>query len=182
MQEEKETGSSVPPPRNGYSYVWRDLKHRTLEPLKQLTYVLYSFASVLGFGCFGIWLEFGKWLGAGHAVSSDALLSAFTTFIPALLGVSSLQVFLEDTANPMRMLSIVWMLLWCAIVVWLTFFSSDSRVIAFVVAVFGAVAAAWTWWIANALNEAFMDNLDANAPVGGSTNQTLGGDLSGFKH
>jgi hypothetical protein len=43
-------------------------------------------------------------------------------------------------------------------------------------------ASALVWWLVNAYQKDYRDDIDTDAPTGGDLDKPLTGDLSGFKH
>ncbi len=111
------------------------------------------------------------------------MLTALVTFFPALMGSSALQLIFGDVVKkPLKALALL-VGTFAAITAW--FLPTDASSVnerSFFIAASLSVVAMWTWCLANADDPTFQDALDVAAPVGGSLDQPLNGDLSDFKH
>jgi hypothetical protein len=168
--------------QNGFKHLLRELAERTRAPIGHVTFWVYLVLGVILFGGLGVWLE---WISYSYAVpkpSSDALRTALITFFQALVGSTSIQLVFAENNKPMRAFAILCLVIFLVPAIWLTLDRSVGPGPAFLLAGIASVAAVWIWWIAHAFEPVFRDQLNVTAPVGGETNVTPPGDLTGFKH
>jgi hypothetical protein len=166
---------------NGWRELWLQLVDRTKRPFSHVVFVLYFFIGVVAFGALGVWFEIVRWINEPES-GPAAVLTALETFFPALVGSTSLQVIFEENSNKrMRAFAVSYLVVFVALVIILMFVSRIPTEVAFGLAVLSAVGALWVWWIANANNAAFQDDVNDEDPLGGSVKHKPAGSLTGFQ-
>lgn len=166
---------------NGWLELWLQLKERTTRPCSHVSFVLYFIIGVLACGALGVWFEILRWINAPEGGPS-AILTALETFFPALVGSTSLQVMFEENGNKrMRAFAAAYLTVFLAIFVVLMVVTRIPTGVSFAVAIVACLSAGWVWWIANANNPAFRDDVNDEDPLGGSVKQKPAGSLTGFQ-
>ena len=169
-----------------YRALWLELARRTREPLGHPSFVIYFLLAVVGFAGLGLWLELYAYFTTVPAPSFGPLRTALTTFFPALAGSTALQLIWAEHQRFLRSFAVLCLviLLLMAVVT-----AANSRVQDFWAVGFGilsSVAACWIWWITNADQPDFRDEIDPDDAVGGgrdSLNKAqLPGSLEGIDH
>lgn len=162
--------------------LWRELKKRTLQPLRHPSFVIYFVVAVIVVGGAGVWLELITYLqavAAKRCPSLDALRTALVTFFPALAGCACLQlIWAEDHQRALRAFAILVLFAVSILALVLGLIPAIEHRTALFIGLFPSAIALWIWWVANAKQP---DLLDPDAPTGGDPNGPLAGDLRGFK-
>ncbi len=165
-----------------WKYLGGELLRRTIQPVKDVPFVLYVILAIIGLGGLGIWVELVKVLLASGPFDQTGLLIALATFFPALIGSSSLQLILASTGNGNKVL-VSFALLICgvavAVGVLINVFFETYPAAAFRSSIFFALIAVWLWWITNGDDPTYK-SAPVDAPSGGDTDRPLKGDTSGF--
>lgn len=135
-------------------------------------------------GGMGIWLEIYKLVFAPEVNGLDSLRTAISTFFPAVIGATSLQMAFEDQLKSNRGVAV------CAAFLLLIIFMmmADKHLpdgVAFPLGILASLASLWTWCAANGNSTSFQE-LPINAAIGGDLplDAALAGsdDLDGLKH
>lgn len=160
---------------NGIAGLRAELKRRSTEPWRNATF-FFGFLLNIAFSGWAIWLE----LLAIHlqlpAHDAASLQGALVTFFPAVIGVTFVQVLLEQHEDR-RILaaSTTWLVATLASAGYLSFVPAEAvwgRML-----LLGSLCAAsmWFWVAANADAAIFQD--DPAAAIGGDPNADLSGGL-----
>jgi len=168
---------------SGWRKLKLELKDRTIGPVVEghVTFGLYFFIGVVVFGGLGFWYECAR-LWNNPAAGPSAMLTSLVTFFPALVGSTSIQmIFEEDENRRMRAFAVTYLIVFALLATALTFLERIPTWVSFVVSGAASLAALWIWWVANAKNPAFRDEVNDETPLGGSVAQTPAGTLDGFK-
>lgn len=80
----------------GYLRNW--LVTRTVEPTRSVPFVFYVLLGPFLFGGLQIWVEILKWWHSGMRPEYSGLITAISTFFPALAGSTALQLVFFITA------------------------------------------------------------------------------------
>ena len=155
---------------------------RTKAPIGHFVFWVYLIIGVIFFGGLGIWLEFYLFL-YNPTATSTALRSALLTYFPALIGSISLQMIFEQPQNRRLMgFAVIYAFIFLGLAFFLILKPQLSEYVTFPVSIFCCLAAVWIWWIANALNPAFRDNINIEAPLGGPPSASTKGDLKDYQY
>lgn len=170
---------------DSWSILGKELKRRTVQPKRHVSFALYFFIAVVVLGGAGIWLELYAYISqpttsSGPSPSAGALRTAVITFFPALAGTSCMQLIWEnDDFRSLRAFATS-----ALVVLFLTALAIAPAAVTTTAALWigcaASFAALWTWWIANADQQGLMD-LDPDAPMGKKDPEAdLSGNLDGF--
>ncbi|QFT75882.1 hypothetical protein [Ruegeria sp. THAF33] len=165
-----------------WQYLGREIRRRTFAPFKSVPFVFYFILAIVVLGGLGIWVEVAKsQLDQNWKV--DGLLTALSTFFPALIGSASLQLILKSTDRSDKIL-ISFSLLVCffsfvGIGIIAAFFSLHPGLCLNAAFGFG-ILAVWFWWFTNG-DDLTYRNAPIDAATGGSTNRAIKGNLNEFK-
>jgi len=165
-----------------WQYLGREIRRRTLAPFKSVPFVFYFILAIVVLGGLGIWVEAVKsQLNPNWKV--DGLLTALSTFFPALIGSASLQLILKSTDSSDKILIsfslLVCFLSFVGIGFIAAFFSLHPQLCLNAAIGFG-VLAVWFWWFTNGDDLTFY-NAPIDAATGGSTTREIKGNLNEFK-
>lgn len=164
---------------NGFKILLDELKKRTKEPRSEVVYWTYFIASVCIIGGTGVITEIFKFFYTGTVQNPDAIYFAMTTFFPALVGSSLMQIMFEPKNNRrMLAVSVLFLIGTGAVATLLISVSGKISPVSWVLAIAACLFALWVGWISNAYNLGLYDepNPPIDAPVGGDD---LDGDLQG---
>ncbi|WP_146120768.1 hypothetical protein [Roseobacter denitrificans] len=178
MSSEKMTNK----PLGDWQYLGREIWRRTWQPFKNVPFVFYVVLAIICLGGLGIWVEVIK-SQLGQSADRSGLLTALSTFFPALIGSASLQLILTSTGNSDKVL-VSFSLLAC----FLSFFGVVLITVFFPVhpgwslgaAIWFGIFAVWFWWFTNG-DELTYQNAPIDAAAGGSTTRSVKGNLNDFK-
>lgn len=165
----------------GWGGLKADLRRRTFEPLRHVSFVCYFLVAVAGVGALGIWVELINLCLAKPPLDPSALRTAIATFFPALVGSTCFQVVLGRYLKALQAAIFLATSILLAIAGWLISAHSLSFTISLPIAVLASLVSLWLWWIANADNPDLADEALVDAPTGGAVGQTLSGNLEGFQ-
>ncbi len=166
-----------------WSNLFKELARRTIEPWQSVPFVIFAIVGALILGGLGIWTELTKIaLAETPHVDLANLLTAITTFFPALVGSAALQLIFAAVNKQDKAMSA-----FASIVLFVFFIAAilislfSTRQPAYCVAIgsiisFGAV---WFWWITNG-DDPLYRKISPDAPTGGPTNRSLSGNLEGY--
>ena len=175
-------GGKAAPKSGDWYYLRRELKRRTLQPLSDAPFVIYVFCVIIGLGCLGIWVELSRVVLSAGTSDYGGVLTALSTFFPALIGSSSLQLILASTSNRDKVLvsfgyfvSIVAF----AAAVLISIFHAMFPNATFLASVGFAVLAVWLWCFTNGDDPTYK-SAPVDAPSGGDTSKPLKGDPNRF--
>ena len=165
-----------------WQYLGREIRDRSWQPFKYVPFVFYFILAIIFLGGLGIWVEVIKCL-RGQITDNSGLLTALSTFIPALIGSASVQQILSSTENSDKVL-VSFSLFVCFIsffgVVLITVFYPDYPSWSLRAAVVFGIIAVWFWWFTNG-REPTYQNVPIDASTGGSVEREIKGNLSEFK-
>ena len=174
--------SGVAETPNDWVYLWEQIKHRTLEPVKAVPFVVYIFLGIVLFGGLGIWTEILKIIISDKPTEIGGLLTAVMTFFPTLIGSTAIQLVLASTHNKILMSFALFILfVFLAVAILLPFFSASHPYWVLVVASLASLCGIWTWWFTNSTDPTFRHRVPIDAPAGGAPDNPLMGNLSGFQ-
>lgn len=166
----------------GFAHLRQELGRRTWAPLLQVTFCVYAFFAVCVFGLLSVWLEVYQFIAQGDWTRDEALRTSIITFFPALAGPAALQlVFTHQVSKPLRAFGILTGALLAIVATILQLHKGIPVRIVYPLAIFACVTAIWFWLVATGQDPAFNDDINIDAPVGGSSDATPPGDLTGFK-
>jgi hypothetical protein len=159
-----------------------ELKKRTFMPARHPSFVIFFFVAIAGIGPLGIWTELTTFtLETSKGIGG--VRSAFVSFVPAFLAATCMQlVWAEDYRRSLRAFSIFVFFL-CAIGIRLCYVIPDGyKKSVLSIGFCLVILSMWMWWIANAYQKEFMDEIrDFDNPIGGSNlDAPLAGSLNGF--
>jgi hypothetical protein len=160
----------------------KELTHRSLSPLSHSSFVFFFVVGVVGLGGIGVWLELETLSRIGSAPQTPlgSLRTALISFFPALAGTSCMQLIWSDESKKYMKSFSTAMMMGAATVAVMTARPSVSDTSALWIAGIASIVALWTWWIANAFQNEFLDPPDA--AVGGDAGAAqLPGDLSDYQ-
>ena len=180
-------------PQNTANQEWlhllSDLKRRTCQPFRSVTFVFYALLTILVFGGAGVWIEtFKLWIDAGAVFLSISLLqnegivAAASTFSLALLGSASNQLILSSTGKADKVIA-SFAFSTCAtvfVIVVAVRGLYEFRVISYIFPIFFTIVPMWLWWIANSDDPLFAP-ITPDAATGGNPDRALKGNLKGFE-
>jgi hypothetical protein len=175
VQIEKEKGD--------WGYLKGELIRRTQEPLKDVPFVIYFITSILLFGGLGIWVELVKLTLSKSQPDYASLITAISTFYPALIASSSLQLILASANKSDKIFISFGLFNLCFFglsSILLGTFSKQYPVIVMLLAVVFSLLAAWIWWVTNCDDPTFKKIQKIDAATGGDPNRNLTGDYSGY--
>ena len=125
--------------------------------------MFYVILAIICLGGLGIWVEIIKGQ-LGQSADDSGLLTALSTFFPALIGSASLQLILSSTGNSDKVL-VSFSLLACFVsffgVVLITIFYPVHPAWSLGAAVWFGIFAVWFWWFTNGDELTYQ-----NAPIG----------------
>lgn len=174
--EKKEYLSSFGP-------LWNELKRRLKAPTGQVTFWMFLFLGVCGFGACGIWVELDKYAQSSNN-NLDGIQTAIFTFFPALGCTATMQIIISDTEKKyMRSVGFAAGILMLLAAFWLVRYSENiMKSTSILIGLIASVIAILTWWIANGEDPIFDDNVKKiDIPTGGDIKTPLNGDIKGFK-
>ena len=144
--------------------MFRKLNQRALSGFEHTPFILAFLFGVLLCGGLGVWVEAYKLVVNPPSSSLQALRGAVSTFFPALMGATSLQMAFDEPSKTSRGVAVS-----SAIVFLLAFIMmSDGNlpnVLAFPIGALASAAALWTWCVANGGSLSFRET-PLEAPVG----------------
>ncbi|QUJ78339.1 hypothetical protein KDD17_18290 [Sulfitobacter albidus] len=165
-----------------WQYLGREIWRRSWQPFKNVPFVFYVVLAIICLGGLGIWVEVIKGQ-LGQATDNSGLLTALSTFFPALIGSASLQLILSSTGNSDKIL-VSFSLLACFVsffgVVLITVFYPVHPTWSLAAAIWFGIFAVWFWWFTNG-DELTYQNAPIDAAAGGNTARAVKGNLSEFK-
>ena len=166
-----------------WGYLGQELTRRTCQPWKQVTFVMYLLSAIVGFGGFGVWVEFVELNLSEYPRNYDGLYTAVATFYPALIGSASFQLLLISVAETNKVMTsfvvtVLLAALTCAIL--LSIFHDQYPTARFFMAALLAIVSMWLWIITDADNPIYR-TLPADTPSGGNPQRDLKGDMGGFE-
>ncbi|MEO6563885.1 MAG: hypothetical protein ABIN99_12715 [Nitrosospira sp.] len=169
-----------------WSAIRKELRKRTVEPIYHFSFVTYFFLAVVVVGGVGVWLELISYFflapktPTGDA-SVERLHTAVITFFPALAGTASMQlIWAEDNQKFLRAFAILMLFFFFIVALAISNPMIFQQCTALIIGFIASGFALWTWWIANAKQQDYLDNLDA--PLGKRDPQAeLAGNLDDFK-
>lgn len=168
---------------NEYKHFWSELKRRTFQPFKNLTFVFYVFAAIIVLGCLGIWVALFKFAQVPDSGNRAQVLTAIATFFPALVGSSSLQLMLASAGNNDKLFvvfSYVVSLLAAFAVVLVSSLHAEYPYLSLWIAIAFSIIAVWLWCFTNGDDPTYK-SAAVDAASGGDTNRPLKGDTTGFQ-
>lgn len=173
-----QTGSEGP-----VGTVFRELHKRARSGFRHAPFKMAFWVGLVFAGGMGIWLEVYKLIFDPEITKLDSLRTAISTFFPAVIGATSLQMAFEDELKANRGVAV------CAAFVLLIVFMmmADRHLpdgLAFPLGILASLASLWTWCAANGNSRSFQEipntaaigDLPLDAPLAG------GQDLAGLKH
>jgi hypothetical protein len=170
---------------NSFGPLWREITRRAKAPLGQFSYWVFFILGVVFFSACGIWFELGKYyfFSPKSPESLDGIQTAIFTFFPAVASTASMQLNFSD--NDMKYLKTfgyaIGMLVPLLSIALLFIKEHFSPTTSISIGVVASLFAIFTWWIANADDPNFDDNVDPDILTGGNTGTPLKGNISGFK-
>jgi hypothetical protein len=167
---------------NSFVPLWREITRRATAPLGQFTYWAFFILGVVICSACGLWFELGKYYFL-PTKSLDGIQTAIFTFFPAVACPASMQ--LNFSNNDMKYLKTfgyaVGMLVILLSIGLLLIKGYVSPTTSISIGLVASLFAIFIWWIANADDPNFDDNVDPDILTGGNPNTPLKGDTSGFK-
>tara|TARA_R110000787_G_C13419772_1_gene444788 strand:- start:1306 stop:1848 length:543 start_codon:yes stop_codon:yes gene_type:complete len=165
-----------------WQYLGREMHRRTFAPFKSVPFVFYFILAIVVLGGLGVWVEVAK-TQLNQNWKVDGLLTALSTFFPALIGSASLQLILKSTDSSDKIL-ISFSLLVCipsfvGVGLIAAFFSLHPSLCLYAAIGF-SILAVWFWWFTNG-DDLTYRNAPIDAATGGNTARTIKGNLSDFK-
>ena len=163
--------------------VFKNLHQRAKSGFKHATFQQAFWVGLVLAGGIGVWLEAYKLIWHPQDSSLAALRSAISTFFPAVIGATSLQMAFEDSLKANR--GIAFCSAFLLLIVFL--FMADSQfpnILAFPLGLSASLVSLWIWCAANGNSMAFRE-LPTNASLGDlPLDAQLQGeaDLKGLKH
>ena len=170
------------PAESEWRYLLGELGKRTTDPLRSVPFVIYTFIGTLFLGGLGIWTEVVKILLSKPPVELASLLTAISTFFPALVGSAALQlVFAAANKSDKVLIAFAWFAfcIFLAAAVLLSLFSSKFPVPSIIIGTILSIGAVWFWWITNGVDPLYK-TISPDAPTGGPTDRNLSGTLDGY--
>ena len=166
----------------GFAHLRRELVRRTKTPLGHVTFCVYAFLAICVFGLLSVWLEVYQFVVQGDWTRDEALRTSIVTFFPALAGPAALQlVFTDGVSKPLRAFAVLTGVVLAIVATVLQLHKGMLVRIVYPLAILACITSIWFWLVAIGQDPAFNDNIDIDAPVGGSPDATPAGDLTGFK-
>lgn len=168
---------------NDWKYLGREIWTRTYRPFRNVPFVFYAILAIICLGGLGIWVELVKTEISNNPLNYEGVLTATSTFFPALIGSASLQLILTSTGNSDKVL-VSFALLVCFLsffgVVLISVFYSLHPSWSFNTAILFAAFSVWFWWFTNGEDLTYQ-SIPIDAATGGDTNRMLRGNLNEFK-
>jgi peptidoglycan/LPS O-acetylase OafA/YrhL len=150
--------------------------------LLHVTFCVYAFFAICVFRLLSVWLEVYQFVVQGNWTNDDALRTSIVTFFPALAGPAALQlVFTHEVSKPLRAFAVLTGAGLAILATVLQLHKGMPVRYVYPLAVSACAIAIWFWLVATGQDPAFNDGIDIDAPVGGSSDVTPPGDLTGFK-
>jgi hypothetical protein len=175
-----ETSETTAP--NDWQRLGRHLRARTVGPLKSVPFVFFVFLGPVVFGALGVWVEVIRLAISTEPPDYSSLVTAISTYYPALGCSTALQLQLAKTTKGDKVLVSFGQLMFSiflATAVVLQFFWKTYPGTVFAISFACTVAAIWLWWITNADDPTFAASADA--ATGGDVDRDLRGTLNGFQ-
>jgi hypothetical protein len=167
---------------NSFRPLYRELRDRLLNPVGSVTFWIYALLGIGVFGGIAIWLELAKYaFGLAGVTNTDNLRLAVITYSPAVGCAAAQQMFLAEK-DKTYLRSFAFLITFCflALCAIALLLERNHQIWSMIFGIVGFVGAIAMWWVANGSDTTFHD-LDPAAPVGGSTNTSLPGDVTGFR-
>ncbi len=98
------TAKTKPGSKGDWRYLGHEIWRRTWGPFSNVPFVFYVVLAILCLGGLGIWVELVKTALDSPPKNFDGVLTALSTFFPALIGSASLQLILASTGNSDKVL------------------------------------------------------------------------------
>ena len=177
--------TSDDPKKEGWPYLFREIKNRTCTPMKDPAFVIYLLIAIIGLGGLGIWAELIKVVllnSLDQQFDLNSLQTAIVTFFPALIGTSALQLNYAAVDNDDKiLLAFGWLGMFSAIIAailisTLSYISEKDHY--FYISIVFAIVAVWFWCFTNGYNPNFKSSTEGAA--GGNPLNALKGNTKGF--
>ena len=175
--------ASAPNIPGDWPYLWRQLRERTRDPAKNVPFVFYVFLGPFLFGGLGVWVEIVKLTISTTPAEYSSLITAISTFYPALGCSTALQLVLASASKNDRVLiSFALMMLFAVLApaILLQFFSTLHPKIVLELSLLCSICAVWLWWMTNGGDPTYMMPAP-DAATGGQVDRKLPGDLSEYQ-
>lgn len=166
-----------------WSYLWSEIKRRTVQPFSSIPFLIYVLVAIIGLGCLGIWVELIKLALQTPGGSRGAVLTALCTFFPALIGSTAFQLILGATGKSDKIfvsIGYLVLILGLGAVILITLFNGLLPSKTFWAAVAFSAGAVWLWWITNGDDPTYKST-PVDAASGGDPNRKLKGNTQGYK-
>lgn len=161
----------------------KHLAARTVEPFKSVPFVFFAFLGPFAFGALGVWVEFVRMLLTEATPDYAALITAVSTYYPALGCSTALQLQLANTNKGDKVLVsfsqfMFSIFLFTAVII--QFFWQSHPVTVLMICAALSLSAIWLWWITNAEDPTYLTT-PTDAATGGDVDRDLRGTLDGFQ-
>lgn len=167
--------------------VIQELHRRAQNGFRHAPFTVAFWAGLVVAGGLGVWVEIynlaiDAFVDPAHA-PLDALRTAISTFFPAVIGATSLQMAYEDELKANRGLAVALVLILLIAFVMM----ADRRLsdwVAFPLGIGASGISLWTWCAANG-NSSLFQEMPIDAPIGDlplDAPLSGGDDLVGLKH
>ena len=165
---------------SSFGFLFSDLLTRFITPVGQVTFWVYLLIGIVVCGGAPIWVELFR-MHTGITPDAENIRTAINCYFPAIGGAAAAQLMFA--AKPKYLLSFS---------VLAAFFFSISSILTlglerkpvtfgtWLVGIVCCLLAILMWWLANGLDPTFQDNVDLDAPLGGSPDTPLAGDTTEF--
>ncbi|MGV8894457.1 MAG: hypothetical protein ACOH2K_16270 [Burkholderiaceae bacterium] len=172
--------------QSSWRLLYKELKERTINPFRDFSFVAYFFIAVFAVSAAGVWLEIYNFFLVKPDLTSEPtapLRTAIVTLIPALAGSATLQViWTESSEKYLRAFAALVLFILTFVSLAIAPIKAVPAGVAFAIGGVASFIAMWIWWIANANNPDFRDEIDPDAAVGKKPlGEKLSGSLDEFK-
>lgn len=174
----------APAQRHGSSFVllWTDLRTRFVTPIGQVTFWVFLLIGIIVCGGAPIWCELFR-LKVGATVDTENLRTAVNCYFPAIGGAAAAQLMFAAENRQKYLTSFSFLaafFFFIATILTLALEKAPPTCFHWFIGVLLSIFAILMWWLANGLDRTFRDDLNPDAPLGGSPDAPLVGNTAGF--
>lgn len=178
---------------NTFKLLWQEIRRRSREPLKDVSYWSYIFVAVIFMGALGVWVQIikiailsanvDKLTGCFFWAHMQDLAEALLVYFPAIAGVACAQIVLgeDDEKEYMRSAAFsVLMFVFIIVAVDAVLLYAHAQVFwAIVIGTAMTLFSIFVYWIAHA--DSSVRGTPTTAPMGGSEDTDMPGDDSEYQ-
>lgn len=167
---------------SSFGFLFSDLHTRFITPVGQVTFWVYLLVGIVVCGGAPIWVELVR-LRMGVSPDAENIRTAVNCYFPAIGCAAAAQLLFAAESRQKYLTAFGFFATFVFSIfsiLTLLMERKPATIWSWVVGIVACLLAILMWWIANGLDRTFQDNVDPDAPLGGSPDNPLAGDTTEF--